>query len=204
MRPAMPDSRPIATLEPHELWQILSQLKPNVYEFVHGKQKLGVRKKGSFMMRHFRTVAELEDFIKSAEKNPARAAEDAAVLAAAPEPPPPREDVSKALWALREQIRRLEEINDELRAKGKKVVADRDNWERRAKELEKEIAGLRTAARRAQSGPASANQKIKRVKVAFAKLCHPNNIRAAGYEASIRAEIFKEFWEQLERIEADT
>ena len=111
----------------------------------------------------------------------------------------------------REQIRRLEEINAELREKGKKVVADRDDWEQKAKELEKELTRARAAPRPGQTQRGFgykaqqdlANQKIKKAKIAFAKLCHPNNTRNRGIDASVRADIFKEFWEQLERIERE-
>ncbi|HYB57974.1 MAG TPA: hypothetical protein VEK12_17580 [Alphaproteobacteria bacterium] len=209
----MPDARLIAALDPFELWKILAPLKPNAYEFVPGKQKFGVREKGRNMVRYFRTVDELEDFVRTAQKNPARPAEAAAPAAHEVRAARPEADgrERRELASAREQIRRLEEINAELREKGKKVVADRDDWEQKAKELEKELARARAAPRPAQAQRGFgykaqqdlANQKIKKAKIAFAKLCHPNNTRNRGIDASVRADIFKEFWEQLEKIERE-
>ena len=45
---------------------------------------------------------------------------------------------------------------------------------------------------------------LGRVKQAFARLYHPDRVQAHGIERHIRAEIFKEFWSELERIERDT
>ena len=213
----MPDARLIAALDPYELWRILAPLKPNAYEFVPGKQKFGVREKGRNMVRYFRTVDELEDFVRSARQNPSRPAEPpraSSVDASASESPRSKADVDGArreLNSAREQIRRLEEINEELRDKGRQVVAQRDQWEQRAKELEKELARARAAPRGARTGAGFgqksqqdlANQKIKKAKIAFAKLCHPNNTRHTGIDAAIRSDIFKEFWDQLEKIERE-
>ena len=212
----MADARLIAALDPFELWTILAPLKPNAYEFVPGKQKFGVREKGRQMVRYFRTVDELEDFVRTAERNPARAADPARPVPASPraaEAAPSKAELERArreLGEAQEQIRRLEDINAELREKGKKVVADRDQWEERSKELEKELARARAAPRTARPGAAfgqkaaaDSNAKIKKAKIAFAKICHPNNTRNSGTDASIRADIFKEFWDQLEKIERE-
>ena len=213
----MPDARLIAALDPYELWRILAPLQPNAYEFVPGKQKFGVREKGRNMVRYFRTVDELEDFVRSAKQNPSRPAEPPRASnldASASESPRSKADVDGArreLTSAREQIRRLEEINEELREKGRQAVAQRDQWEQRAKELEKEVARARAAPRGVRAGAAFgqksqqdlANQKIKKAKIAFAKLCHPNNTRHTGVDAAIRSDIFKEFWDQLEKIERE-
>jgi len=45
---------------------------------------------------------------------------------------------------------------------------------------------------------------LGRAKQAFARLHHPDRVQAHGIERHIRAEIFKEFWSELERIERDT
>ena len=45
---------------------------------------------------------------------------------------------------------------------------------------------------------------LGRVKQAFARLHHPDRVKADGIERLIRTEIFKEFWSELERIERDT
>jgi len=213
----MTDARLIAALDPVELWKILAPLKPNTYEFVPGKQKFGVREKGRQMVRYFRTVDELENFVRTAERNPARATEPARASEPSPrsvEVGPSKAELERTrreLGDAHEQIRRLEDINDELREKGKKVVADRDRWEQRAKELEQDLARARSSARAGRPYPRFGQKqeadddspKIKKIKIAFAKICHPNNTRYTGVNASIRAEIFKEFWDQLEKIERE-
>jgi hypothetical protein len=56
---------------------------------------------------------------------------------------------------------------------------------------------------RASSGAASpgADGKFQAAKRAFARLYHPDNIKADGLDKVIRAEIFKEFWRELESIQ---
>lgn len=49
--------------------------------------------------------------------------------------------------------------------------------------------------------PNSTDTKFKRAKNAFSRRYHPNNTNLAGLERLVRAEIFKEFWEDLEQIE---
>ena len=42
---------------------------------------------------------------------------------------------------------------------------------------------------------------VAEIRKAFAKMCHPDIVKCEGIEKSIRTEIFKEFWEELKRIE---
>lgn len=50
---------------------------------------------------------------------------------------------------------------------------------------------------------APSDQKFRGAKRAFARLYHPNGSTAEGLEKVVRAEFFKEFWRELERIERD-
>jgi hypothetical protein len=60
--------------------------------------------------------------------------------------------------------------------------------------LEQELTELR------KSKP---HHKFEEAKKAFAKLYHPNaSLSQSPLEATLRAEIFKEFWAELERIDA--
>lgn len=48
-----------------------------------------------------------------------------------------------------------------------------------------------------------ADQKFRRAKSAFARLYHPDRMSGDAAEMEIRTEMFKEFWEELRRIEAE-
>ena len=43
--------------------------------------------------------------------------------------------------------------------------------------------------------------RFRQAKTAFARLYHPDRFTGDGAEKRIRTEVFKEFWEELERIE---
>lgn len=45
------------------------------------------------------------------------------------------------------------------------------------------------------------DMKFKQARTAFARLYHPDRVHGDGDEKRIRAELFKEFWEELERID---
>ena len=51
-------------------------------------------------------------------------------------------------------------------------------------------------------GPrATSDIKFRQAKNAFARLYHPDRLAVDGAEKRIRTELFKEFWDELERIE---
>lgn len=58
-----------------------------------------------------------------------------------------------------------------------------------------ELAALQAAQARAEDGT------LRSVKLAFAKRFHPDHVRAEGLERQIRAEVFSDFWQVLERLE---
>ncbi len=47
----------------------------------------------------------------------------------------------------------------------------------------------------------SADGRFRQAKTTFARLYHPDRITGDGLEKRIRTEVFKEFWDELERIE---
>lgn len=47
----------------------------------------------------------------------------------------------------------------------------------------------------------SVDGRFRQAKTAFARLYHPDRIAGDGPEKRIRTEVFKEFWDELERIE---
>lgn len=62
---------------------------------------------------------------------------------------------------------------------------------------------LRRAEQRpAAAAPSGGDRRFTDAKRAFARLYHPNSSTGTGIEKVVRAEIFKEFWAELERIEA--
>ena len=48
---------------------------------------------------------------------------------------------------------------------------------------------------------ATADLKFKQARTAFARMYHPDGVRGDPDEKRIRAELFKEFWDELDRID---
>ena len=85
---------------------------------------------------------------------------------------------------------------EKLREAAKTAIAHRDEWATRASELEQELADLRQRA--------VGDRKFEQTKRGFAKLYHPNSTAGgSSLDATVRAEVFKEYWVELERIEAE-
>ena len=51
------------------------------------------------------------------------------------------------------------------------------------------------------NGHGATDLKFKQARTAFARLCHPDRVHGDNDEKRIRAELFKEFWDELERID---
>lgn len=92
------------------------------------------------------------------------------------------------------EITNLKQIIDDLRQKGKKAVRSRDNWKKRAEIAESKLE---------EDHGSSNNNKFKKVKINFSKMYHPDNIPGNGFEKLIKQEIFKEFWQVIEKIETE-
>jgi PPC89-like protein with centrosome localization domain len=97
---------------------------------------------------------------------------------------------------LKSQLAESENTIATFRSKGKLVVADRDRWEAAARQLESEIAELRSA------DPSSNRDKFKLAKAVISRTLHPDNA-ARGGDAMRRArtEIFKEIWPEIVKID---
>jgi hypothetical protein len=75
--------------------------------------------------------------------------------------------------------------------------AEEQAEEARARALAAEMNARRAGAGKGGGG----DEKFAAAKRAFARLYHPDNIRAEGLDKLIRAEIFKEYWRELEAID---
>jgi len=69
--------------------------------------------------------------------------------------------------------------------------------------LKIEIERLRARAPQASDVPdgESGGDRFAAVKRAFARLYHPDQRRGSALESVVRAEVFNEFWPEIERIE---
>jgi hypothetical protein len=97
--------------------------------------------------------------------------------------------------ALAVELKRLNVTVEKLRAALKQVADHRD-------QLKAQVENLTKLALPAADG--GEDRRFETTKKAFAKFYHPNTW--AGHsrlDVSVRAEVFKEFWAELERIEAD-
>lgn len=94
------------------------------------------------------------------------------------------------------EIEKLNNTIVDLRRKGKKAVASRDGWKRRAEDAEYKIHKL-------ENGFTNNDSKFQKIKTKFAKMYHPDNIVGNKYEKLIKQEIFKEFWEEIENIDKE-
>jgi hypothetical protein len=65
-----------------------------------------------------------------------------------------------------------------------------------------EVARLQSKLAGEPSADPVVDQKFRRAKSAFARRYHPDRVRGDGPDVQIRTEVFKEFWEELQRIES--
>lgn len=65
-----------------------------------------------------------------------------------------------------------------------------------------EIARLQSRLAGALVADQAVDQKFRQAKSAFARRYHPDRVQGHESEAQIRTEVFKEFWEELQRIES--
>ena len=70
-----------------------------------------------------------------------------------------------------------------------------DYYKSEVARLEQQLSGRETSAR-------GLDEKFRRAKSAFARRYHPDRVFGNGEERRIRTEVFKDFWEELQRIEA--
>lgn len=102
---------------------------------------------------------------------------------------------------LRTALASREATIKDLRQKGGRAIADRDRWEAAAKNLQSEIAGLKTGAAPASGVRGNDADKFRELKVALAKMFHPDAHRSASnFERVVREELFKEINVVIDRI----
>lgn len=84
---------------------------------------------------------------------------------------------------------------DELRARLVRAEDRARRAEERAAMLKIEVERLRGAA------AAISGERFTAVKRAFARLYHPDQSSGSHLEPALRAQVFNEFWPQIEQIE---
>lgn len=97
------------------------------------------------------------------------------------------------------ELNNSDQIIADLRVKGKKAVASRDKWKRKAEDAEMRIKELENKILESQTS--GANSKFKMVKNKFSQMYHPDKIMGDRFEKMIKQEIFKEFWQEIKIIE---
>ncbi len=105
------------------------------------------------------------------------------------------------LLSFQDEIKKLNNTIADLRRKGKKAVASRDSWKRKAEDAEKKIVELEKRFSRFENGFTNSDSKFQKIKNRFAVMYHPDKIIGDKYEKLIKQEIFKEFWEEIEKID---
>lgn len=109
-------------------------------------------------------------------------------------------EAERAAW----QVRALE-AESIIAGAQEKLSGLKENYDRlaaRALSQEEELIAARSALAARGASAATKDPKFERAKKAFARHFHPNSGDHTGLEATLRAEVFKEFWSELEKIEA--
>lgn len=88
-------------------------------------------------------------------------------------------------------------IND-LGVKGRKAVAERDEWKSRAQEA---IHRAEIAEELVAKSQSSGDTRFRTAKRQFANLFHPDNARGSDLERAVVEVVFKRYWTVLEEIE---
>lgn len=88
---------------------------------------------------------------------------------------------------------------DELRARLVRAEDRARRAEERAALLKIEVERLRTAV--ASVSAAAPGDRFAAVKRAFARLYHPDLRSGSRLDGAVRAEVFNEFWPEIEKIE---
>lgn len=132
-----------------------------------------------------------------ASTDPARSAANGA-RARPSEPPTARlREAEDAVIRAQQRIRELEEVIEH----NNRDAAERlRRTERRAHEAELKLKEQADHAAAGHDGRAN-DHKFRQAKRLFARLYHPDNAKGEGLERLIRIEFFKEFWQELERID---
>lgn len=97
------------------------------------------------------------------------------------------------------ELKNKDKIIAELRVKKEKAIASRDKWKKIAEDAEIKIKELENKILESQT--TETNSKFKMVKNKFSQMYHPDKIKGDRFEKMIKQEIFKEFWQEIKKIE---
>jgi hypothetical protein len=95
-----------------------------------------------------------------------------------------------------QQIEELRARIEQLRASGRKIIAQREEWRGRALSAEAKLA---EAATKGDSEHGA--DRYAALKRYLAKQFHPDNAPGPGIEKMVRSEIFKEIWSEIDRLD---
>jgi hypothetical protein len=181
---------------------IVARIDRRRYDVVVRPDRVIVSERPNGGQRCFYLVHQLEDFCAGPGAARQRAARRRGDETALPwrDRWRPRSDAT--IDEMINEIARLHEAVVILRGKRSHAERDRDRWERLARALEAELSAVRGIAPRMNGHRAGAD-KFRQAKKAVARLTHPDSTGATGIEATIREKLFKEFWAEFQRIEAE-
>ena len=110
--------------------------------------------------------------------------------------------------ALERRVERLAKAREQAERERDEAVAERDAAEERFRTKSAECDALQAELRRRTAdGDArptrdgTADDKLRAAKRDFAKRFHPDRLPARSVERTVREEVFKEYWQVLQRIE---
>jgi hypothetical protein len=158
------------------------------YTLTEEKSRLVLAAKFGNMRLYFHTLDDLHqwDFDQQARmRENTRSTTDSRK----PQPPP------KPHSSPQQRIEELEAQVNRLRASGRKIIDQREEWKRRALSAE---AKLGEANNGQNGGGADRYSALKRY---LAKQYHPDRAPGQGIERMARSEIFKEIWGEIERLD---
>jgi hypothetical protein len=107
--------------------------------------------------------------------------------------PPPKPPISP-----QQQIEELQAKIERLRASGRKIIDQREEWKRRALLAEGKLA---EAVGEGNSEDRDSANRYAALKRYLAKQYHPDHAPGQGIERIVRAEIFKEIWSEIDRLD---
>ncbi len=101
----------------------------------------------------------------------------------------------------KDELTGSDKIIEELRRKGKKAIASRDKWKKEAEDAQAKITALEKKISKLSTN--NSDSKFKKVKHTFSQMYHPDKIVGDKFEKMIKQEIFKEFWQEIKKIDAE-
>ncbi len=99
---------------------------------------------------------------------------------------------------LKVEVRKLTAKVKRLQSAGKTVIAQREEWRKRALAAEAQAMDLTSKIARHQS--TTADDRFDKVRRLIAKELHPDFCTAGAIEKTVRQEFFKKLWPEIERL----